>query len=62
MKFPTIDMLLDFQTVTQTQAFEVNTEALTLTGSFSDAQLELAQNGYQVIIVDQFPIKSVSGL
>ena len=51
LQFPSLPELLDFQLVTQTQTFHVNTVTLTLSGAFPDAEIELAKAGFGAHII-----------
>ena len=46
LQFSSLNILEDYQTVTKTSRFEIDTEKLTLTGSFNEADIELAINGF----------------
>lgn len=52
LQFSNVLDLVDFQMVTKTHRFEINTVHLTLTGYFSEADIELAREGYNAIHVD----------
>jgi hypothetical protein len=51
LKFPTILLLIDFQMVTKTESFQINNINLTLTGEFSEADIELAKYGYHAEVL-----------
>lgn len=46
-KFPSIAELVDFQIVTDQRRATIDPASCTLTGRLSEAELELAVNGYQ---------------
>ncbi len=51
LEFPTILLPGDFQLVSQTQHFEINTVYITLSGLFTDADIELAVNGFEALVL-----------
>lgn len=53
LQFPTILVLVDFQLITNTIKFEINTVELTLTGHFSEADPELVQQGLGATVIKQ---------
>ena len=51
-----MEALLDFLSVVDINEFASDPHNRTLTGAFTDAQLELAQNGYQANLVEESQI------
>ncbi len=52
LKFPSAEAMFNFQMITDSLSYEFETDHITLTGQFTDAQLELARNGYQATIIE----------
>ncbi len=50
LQFPSLALLVDFQMITHTFHVQLDTVERTLTGIFSDADIELAKRGFQAIV------------
>jgi hypothetical protein len=51
LQFPSIIELIDFQSIVSTYIIHFNRTDLTLTGIFSEADIELAKAGYHAFVV-----------
>lgn len=50
--FPSILELVDFTIKVNTQVFEINRTKLSLTGKFSEEDIEVARRGFNAIILE----------
>jgi len=53
LRFPSILELLDFQTKTKTYGVDIDYGRLTMTGFFEDADVELAKEGFQAVVIEE---------
>jgi hypothetical protein len=54
LQFLTLESLVEFQRVTITnKVFVIDTKLATLWGTFSEAQIELAKEGYLAVVLEQ---------
>jgi hypothetical protein len=52
LQFPSILELVDFQLIVETNAIQLNRVNLTLTGNFSDADIEFAKLSFRAAVVE----------
>ena len=55
LQFSSLLELVSFQTAIKMRSYRINTSALSLTGSFSEAEIEFAKESYQVKLLQSEP-------
>jgi type II secretory pathway component PulC len=55
LQFSSLMELVSFQTAIKMRSYRINTSALSLTGSFSEAEVEFAKESYHVKVLQSEP-------